>query len=104
MAVAVMIRPQARHGKSARCLVSILLHAGRRSGRRVEAVEGDHPAGWAEEGGQHLDGGGLARPVGPEEREELAGTDLERDAIDGADVAERLDQVLDVDHWLPPEA
>src|SRR5262249_44079784 len=57
----------------------------------------------AEEGRQHLDGGGLTRPVRAEEREDLAGADLERDAIDGADVAERLDQVLDVDHRLPSE-
>jgi hypothetical protein len=42
-------------------------------------------------------------PVRPEEREDLAGADLEREAIDGADVAERLDQVLDVYHRLPSQ-
>src|SRR5262249_20783542 len=43
-----------------------------------------------------------AGAVGPEEGEDLASTDVERDAIDRLDAAERLDQVLHADHGGPP--
>jgi hypothetical protein len=39
-----------------------------------------------------------AGAVGAEEREDLAGADIERDAVDSLDGAEGLDQTLHVDH------
>ena len=47
---------------------------------------------------QHLDRRGLAGAVRAEEREDLAGAHVERHAVDGAHVAERLDEVFDVNH------
>ena len=41
---------------------------------------------------QHVDGGGLAGPVGSEERHHLAGCDLQVDPADGVDVPEALVQ------------
>src|SRR4029079_15443498 len=40
-----------------------------------------------QQAGQHLEGGGLAGPVGPEEADDLAGRDLEADPIDRLDLA-----------------
>ncbi len=37
-----------------------------------------------QQGGQHVDGGGLARAVGPEEAVDLAGLDAQVDAVDRA--------------------
>src|SRR5881398_138124 len=64
---------------------------------RVESVELERAARRPQQGGEHLDGGGLAGPVRPEEREDLAGSHVERDVVDSLDVAERLDDVLDAD-------
>src|SRR5207247_6943946 len=63
----------------------------------VAAHEG--PAGGlGQQGDQDADGGGLARPVGAEEPEDLSPRDLERDVVDGAGtVRVDLHQVLDVD-------
>ena len=47
-----------------------------------------------EQGGQHLHQGGLAGAVGAEHTEDLTAADLEVDAVDGAVVAEGLDQAV----------
>jgi hypothetical protein len=69
--------------------------------RRVEAVQLHRAAGRTLERREHLDRGCLAGAVGAEEREDLAGSDIERNAIHGLDLAEGLDQVLYVDHGRP---
>jgi hypothetical protein len=46
---------------------------------------------------QHVDGGGLAGSVGPEQRHDLAGCDVEIDAADGAYGPEALGQAVESD-------
>ena len=46
--------------------------------------------GGRQQRGQHVDGGGLAGAVGAEEAVDLAGADLDVDAVDGADAALEL--------------
>ena len=55
-------------------------------------------AGRTQQRGQHLDGGSFARAVGAEKGEYLSLRDVERDVLDGGEVAEGLDQVPDGDH------
>ena len=50
-----------------------------------------------EQGGQHLEHGGLAGAVGSEDAEDLAAVDGQVDAVDGALVAEPLDQAVGLD-------
>ena len=70
-------------------------------------VAGDpHDAGVGpDEGGDGADEGGLARAVGPEQGDELAGLDGEVEAVEGLDGAEALGQAARVDggrHGGPP--
>ena len=51
----------------------------------------------SEKPADHADGRRLARAVGPEEADDLAGRDLERDVIDGDRLAEAFGQVRNVD-------
>ena len=51
--------------------------------RRVEPADPDGARGRGEQPADHLDRGRLARAVGPEEREELAGPDLQVEPVDG---------------------
>ena len=53
--------------------------------RRV-AEHAGRAAGRVDEAGEHLEGGGLAGPVRPEERDHFAGFDGEADAVDGPDL------------------
>ena len=50
-----------------------------------------------QQGGEHLEHRGLAGAVGSEDAEDLAAADLEVDVVDGALVAEGLDQALGPD-------
>ena len=52
------------------------------------------------ERGEHLDRGGLAGAVGAEEGKDFSFGDVERHVIDGFDLAERLDQIVDVNHRM----
>jgi hypothetical protein len=53
-------------------------------------------AGGRQQRREHEDGGRTCRAVGPEEAVDLAGRDLEVDAVDGVDVAlEGADEALD---------
>ena len=63
----------------------------------VEARHARHPGGRAQEGRQDADRGGLAGAVRPEEAEQLAGRDVEADAVHGARLAVDLDEVVDFD-------
>src|SRR5204862_3317448 len=63
----------------------------------VQAVELERATRGAQQRGEHLDGRRLAGAVGAEEREDLAGLDVEGDVVDGGDGAERPDDVLDAD-------
>src|SRR6185369_1438159 len=69
--------------------------------RDVSATELD-PAGRRKlEPADHPERGGLPAATRPEHREELAGTDVHRDAVDGADVPEMLGQVGEADFGRP---
>src|SRR6185503_7914905 len=70
-----------------------------RFARRVDVVAGDPgPASRRnQEAGEHADGRRLARPVGPQEAEDLARVDLEADVIDGDERSERTGQVKGLD-------
>ena len=63
----------------------------------IEPVELERAARRLQQRGEHPDGRRLPRPVGPEEGEDLAAPDVERDVVDGGDVAELLDEMLDAD-------
>jgi hypothetical protein len=56
----------------------------------VEAGDAGAPAGRPQERHEHADGGGLAGAVGTEEAVDLAGRDLEIDAVDGLQAAFEL--------------
>src|SRR3954469_25508184 len=71
---------------------------------RIDAVERNRPARRRQQRGQHLDGRRLAGAVGPEEREDLPFGNVERDVIDGFHLAERLDQIMNVNHAAAPQA
>jgi hypothetical protein len=60
----------------------------------VVAGHARRPAAGGEQRAQDLDGGGLARPVGPQEPEGLAGRDLEVDAPHRLDGAEALAEAV----------
>ena len=69
-------------------------------GHDVVAVDRRAAAGRRERGGEDRDRRGLAGAVRAEQREELAGPDVEGDAVDGVALGllVALRQVLDVDH------
>src|SRR5437879_581446 len=69
----------------------------RAMGGDVETVELERARRRMQQGGEHPDGRGLAGAVRPEERENLPGSHIEGDVVDGHDVPERLDDVLDAD-------
>ncbi len=76
--------------------------------RLLDHVVAGHPddAGVGpDEGGDGADEGGLARAVGPEQGDELAGLDGQVEAVEGLDGAEALGQAAGVDgggHGGPP--
>ena len=63
----------------------------------VEAVDGGVAAGRDEEAAEDADERRLAGAVRAEEAEDLAARDLQRDAVERADGAEVLGDVLNVD-------
>ena len=63
----------------------------------VEAGDAGRAGVGGEEGGEDPDRRRLAGPVGAEDAEDGAGRGLEVDAVEGADVPERLDQAADRD-------
>ena len=65
--------------------------------RDIEAATVALPGGRRKQSAQDADGGRFAGAVGPEESEDLALRDLERDVVHGDEIAEALHQVLDVD-------
>src|SRR5215218_6661916 len=67
----------------------------RRALRHVDPVEKDLPLGRLLEPAQHAQRGGLPTARRAEEREELAGFDLEVDAVDGGDAVEVLAETDD---------
>ncbi len=76
------------------------------AGAHREAVAADviaghqrAPVGGLEQGREHADGGRLARAVGPEQAEHLAGCDREGDAADGLELTEADDEVVDEHRW-----
>ena len=58
----------------------------------VDAEDAGLAAVHRQQGGEHLEGGGLARAVGAEHAEDLAATYLEVDPVDRSEVAEGLDE------------
>ena len=68
-----------------------------RIGGHVATTQQDRPAGRELEAADHPQRGRLAAARRTEQREELAGADLERDAVDRPDLAESLLQVEELD-------
>ncbi|MGY3368949.1 hypothetical protein ACVWZL_006074 [Bradyrhizobium sp. GM2.4] len=68
--------------------------------RDVLAAEQNAPLIRRFETGEHAQKRGLAAAAGPEQRKELAGLDVERDAIDGPERPERLGDALDAQQRL----
>jgi hypothetical protein len=66
-------------------------------GHRIETEDPHRAAVGAPVALEHLDGGGLARTVGPEERRDGAGLGGEAHAVDGHEVAVAHDERLDLD-------
>jgi hypothetical protein len=62
----------------------------------VVAGDGHRPLGGREEAGEHRDEGGLPRPVGPQQAEDLAFLDGEADPIYRGEVPVFLHQVLNL--------
>ena len=60
------------------------------------------PAFGSGESEQHVDRGGLSGAIGAEERDDLAGIDLEGEVVDGGNRSEPLRQIAKVDseHWV----
>ena len=67
----------------------------------VAGDPGNAPAGMQERA-QDGDRGRLAGAVGPEEPEQLTRLDRERDAVDGREVPEPLDEAVDLDRPVRP--
>src|SRR5438093_2740063 len=67
----------------------------------VDPADRGRPLGRREQAAQHADGRGLARAVGAEDAEDLAGGDVERDAVHRREVAEALGEALDLDGRVP---
>jgi hypothetical protein len=65
--------------------------------RSGQAVDGQCPRCFRRDAMDHANGRRLAGPVGAEEAETLALADLERDAVDGGEIAVFLDQILGFD-------
>ena len=67
----------------------------------VEAGDAGRAGGRRQQGGQHVDGRGLARAVGAEEAVDLAGRDRQVDPVDGArPLLELAHELLGLDSWL----
>ena len=65
------------------------------------SVDEDLPRRGVDEAGDGLEAGRLSRPVRPEERDDLAGPDLERDAVHGDLRAVGLSEAVEADHAGP---
>ena len=68
----------------------------------IAPVDGRASTGRGKGRREDRDHGCLPRPVRPEQDEELAGLDLERDAVDGVllGLLVALDEIFDADHGL----
>jgi hypothetical protein len=65
---------------------------------RIDAVERDGPAGRRDQRRQHLNRCRLAGAVWTKKREDFTLGHVERDVVDRLDFAERLHQIVNVDH------
>src|SRR6185312_5113850 len=71
-----------------------------RMGNEIFAEDADRAGGRCEQTGEHLDRGRLARSVGTEEAEELAGLNNKVDVVDGCEAAvEGARKGLGRDRW-----
>jgi hypothetical protein len=64
---------------------------------RVPAKHPRFPVAWIEDGRQHPQGGGLARPVRANQAEDLPRRHLQREAVDGSGPVEALGQAVGAD-------
>ncbi len=63
----------------------------------VEAAHHGASGSGRQQPAQHADGGGFARAVGSQKAENLAGATSSDNVVHGDEIAEALDQLLDVD-------
>src|SRR5579871_5768883 len=66
---------------------------GFRLGHDVESADRGGAGGWQKQSAEHADGGGFSGAVRSEEAEDFAAPDVERDVVDGEEVAEAFDEV-----------
>ena len=66
-------------------------------GSEVHPADAQHPRARGEQSAEHAKRGGLARPVRPEQPEDLAPRDVEAHPIDGREAPEALDQIGHLD-------
>ena len=71
-------------------------------GGDVLPLEVDAPVGGLHQTGDGAQGGGFARPVGPDEGDDLPVGHLEGDALHGLDAAVAHLQFVNLQHRLPP--
>ncbi|GBC91265.1 hypothetical protein HRbin14_02029 [bacterium HR14] len=64
----------------------------------IDAVQRGGSRSWLQQGRQHLDGGGFARPVRTDEAEHIARHQLKRDIFHRYQVAKLFAQVLHIQH------
>ena len=67
-----------------------------RLGRDVVTAHGGAARSRRQQTAQDANGGRLPRPVGSQKTENLAARDVDRNIVDGDEIAEALDQVLDM--------
>jgi len=75
-----------------------LIGAVRRSPADLGALEADRAGARRQGAGQHVEDRALARPVRPDQAENLTVLDLERDIVDRGEPAEALVKAGDLQH------
>src|SRR5687767_6875128 len=69
--------------------------------RQISPRDADPASTGNDDACQAPDGRRLARTVRPDQAEHLPRADLERQSLDGGEIAIQLLQPLDFDHWPP---
>ncbi len=80
-------------GRTFRQIAHLLLRQ-QRLGLNIEAADRRRTAIRRQKSGQHLHGGGLAGPVGPEKTEHFTRLDVKRQIVDGDVIAEAFGQAV----------
>jgi hypothetical protein len=71
------------------------------AGARVETIQLDTSAGWLQQGGEHFDGGCLARAVRSQEGKDLALGYFKGDVTDGGEISKGIVLTVKAERWKP---